>query len=168
MRTAVIRKATSGALLAIALVGVALQAQTKPQKPKAVKLEMSPDEKAILDLTNKEREKEKLPPLKPNARLFQAARAHSQNMANQEWMLHELDGKGPGDRIQAAGYRHQGYGENIAYGFRDLEKIMQMWMDSEIHRANILDKRRTEIGIGIAYSERDRPYYTQVFATPKR
>ncbi len=156
--------------LVVLVCCVALRGQTSAQKKpaKPPKFEMTPDEKAILELTNKEREKEKLPALKPNARLFQAARAHSQNMANQDWMLHELDGKGPGERIGAAGYRHHGYSENIAYGIRDLEKIMKMWMDSEVHRANILDKRRQEIGIGIAYNERDRPYYTQVFATPKR
>jgi uncharacterized protein YkwD len=152
-------------VVVVLLCLLVLHAQSPGQK-KPAKFEISADEQTILDLTNKEREKEKLPPLKPNARLFKAARDHSQNMANQEWMLHELDGKSLIDRLRAAGYRYSTAGENIGSGFKDRETLMKMWMDSEIHRANILSKRFQEIGIGVAYSETDSPYYTQVFASP--
>src|SRR5713101_1572450 len=75
-------------------------ADTKDPK----KVEISEVEQAILDATNKEREKEKLPPLKPNKTLCEVARAHSANMAKQGKMEHELDGKTPADRVKAAGY----------------------------------------------------------------
>ena len=69
---------------------------------RADKFELSKDEQKLLELTNKEREKKKLSPLKPNPLLFKAARAHSANMARQEKMEHVLDGKGPGKRARAA------------------------------------------------------------------
>ena len=55
-------------------------------------------------MTNKARAKEKLPPLKLNSVLTKVARAHSANMAKQEKMEHELDGKNPSQRIKEAGY----------------------------------------------------------------
>src|SRR5436309_7032417 len=83
---------------------------------RADKFELTKDEKKLLELTNKEREKKKLPALKPNALLFKAARAHSANMARQEKMEHVLDGKTPGQRAKAAGYRYDWIAENIAAG----------------------------------------------------
>src|SRR5712691_11080652 len=80
--------------------------------PKA-KFELSAVEQKILDATNKEREKENLPALKPNPILFEVARAHSANMAKQREMKHELDGKNPTDRIKAAGYEYSYIAENI-------------------------------------------------------
>src|SRR6266849_8990868 len=80
----------------------------------APKVELSEVEQAILDATNKEREKENLPPLKPNKILCEVARAHSANMAKQGKMEHELDGKTPADRVKAAGYIHAHMAENIA------------------------------------------------------
>src|SRR4051794_33188951 len=102
---------------------------------------LTPEEKAVLELTNKEREKEQLPPLKPNAKLTAAARAHSLNMAKQDKLDHELDGKNPADRARAAGYRYVYLGENVGEGSRTAEKILKLWMESPGHKANILDKR---------------------------
>src|SRR5688572_9626074 len=77
------------------------------------KVELTKDERALLDLINKERAKEKLPSLKPNPVLMKLARDHSANMAKQEKMEHVLDGKTPGDRADDAGYGFQSIGENI-------------------------------------------------------
>jgi len=150
------------------LCAVAVYGQTADKKKPAAKLEISPDEQALLDLTNKERAKEKLPPLKPNAKLFKAARGHSKNMAELDMMLHEIDGKGTQERLDAVGYRYLTGAENIAKGLKDFEKLMEGWMASEQHKANILNKKFQEIGIGIAYTEKGKPYYTQAFGTPKR
>jgi uncharacterized protein YkwD len=142
-------------------------AANEAKNPKNV--ELSEVEQAILDLTNKEREKENLPLLKPNKLLCDAARAHSANMAKQEKMEHELDGKNPADRVKAAGYIYAHMAENIAVSNGEKPAgIVQAWMDSKTHKENILNEKYTEIGIGIATNEKGETYYTQEFGTPKR
>jgi uncharacterized protein YkwD len=137
-----------------------------PAQEKAFKLEAT--EKMLLELTNAERKKECLPPLKVNALLFKAARGHSKNMAEQGKLDHELDEKKPLDRIKETGYRFGRAGENIAFGADNLPltDIMKLWMESEGHKANILNPDFTEIGLGIARNDKAEVYYTQVFATP--
>lgn len=132
-----------------------------PGKQDALKL--SKVEQEILDLTNKERAKEGLPALRPNAKLFRAAREHSANMAAQGKLDHTLDDKGPAERLKEVGYRSFGWGENVAFGPRDAAKVIAIWMDSPGHRANILGEQFDEIGVGAATDDRGVPYYTQVF-----
>jgi uncharacterized protein YkwD len=132
------------------------------------KFQMTKEEKHLLDLTNKERKKEKLPLLKPSPLLFKIARAHSKNMAKQNKMAHVLDGKNPAQRVKEAGYRYFTTGENIAKGDFSQEDLMQRWMGSKLHRANILQKTFTEIGLGIVSDKDGMVYYTQVFARPYR
>jgi len=133
------------------------------------KLELSPAEQAMLDATNKEREKENLPALKPNPVLFEVARAHSANMAKQGKMEHELDGKSPADRIRAAGYEYAYIAENIAVGARmSPAAVVKAWMESQVHRENILNDKCTEIGIGVVKNDKGETYYTQEFGAPKK
>jgi uncharacterized protein YkwD len=138
--------------------------------PEPAKVKLSETEQKILDLTNQARAKEKLPPLQPNALLFDAARGHSANMARKGEMNHVLDGKEPKDRIKATGYRYSVAGENIgeAEGANLPAQIFDDWMNSKLHRANILDREFTEIGIGYARNDKGEWYYTQVFARPKK
>jgi uncharacterized protein YkwD len=143
---------------------VHVQGQAPDSKPPELKL--SEVEKGILELINKERAKENLPPFQPNPRLFQAARSHSANMARQNKMDHILDGKDPVARIKEAGYLHSWAGENIAYGARTPAEVVQLWMESPPHKANILNRKYTEIGIGMVESADGVPYYTQVFGAP--
>jgi|SRR5271165_623070 len=126
-------------------------------------------EKTILELTNVERKKQDLPPLKPNALLFKVAQAHSENMAKQGKMEHELDGQTPGQRLKAAGYAFARAHENIAAADAgiSLEQLMKAWMDSKGHRENILNPQCTEIGLGRATDKEGKTFYTQVFAKPK-
>jgi uncharacterized protein YkwD len=153
----------AAALLALGSMRLAAADDPKPEP----KLELSKDEKTILELTNKERAKEKLPPLEPNLQLFQAARGHSANMAAKSEMNHILDKKDPSDRVDATGYKWMGVGENIAATDTDtLEGVMKSWMKSELHRANILSKDFRHIGIGLAKDAKGDTYFTQVFATP--
>ncbi len=128
---------------------------------------LSDDEKTLLDLTNAERAKEKLPPLTANPLLFQAARAHSANMAKKGEMKHVLDGKGPEDRLDAVGYDFRKCGENIAWSDGgSLPEIMKGWMESKAHREHILEPAFTEIGIGVARNDKGDVYYTQDFGVP--
>jgi len=152
------------ALLGAILLALGADGQDPP------KLQLSKEEQKLVELTNKEREKEKLPPLTPNALLFQAARAHSANMAGQRKMEHVLDGKTPAKRVEATGCDYNRMGENIAMSegdFFTLADIMKNWMNSEGHRNNILNPNFTEIGVGIARNEQGEIYYTQVFGTPR-
>jgi uncharacterized protein YkwD len=149
-------------IVCFVLVTAALEAQ-QPSK----KFELSQEEQKLLDLINAERKNNDLPPLKPNPLLFKVARAHSANMAEQQKMDHELDGKKPSDRLKEAGYKYAYTGENIAKGYRDLQKVVEVWMGSEFHRRNILNELFTETGIGVVRDKDGDPYYTQVFAKPR-
>jgi uncharacterized protein (TIGR03000 family) len=138
---------------------------TKPTPAGAEGFTLSADEKAILELTNQERAKQNLAPLRANEKLFRAARSHSTNMARQDRLDHVLDGKDPGVRLQEVGYQHGGWGENVAMGQRTPAEAIATWMQSPGHRGNILNSGYQEIGIGIAASAGGGLYYTQVFGT---
>ncbi len=153
-------------LLVLAAGTASLTRGAQKDKPK---FEMSEDEKTLLDWTNKERAKEKLPPLEPNPLLFKMAREHSANMAKKGAMNHILDGKGPVERAKAAGYEYLNLAENVATAENTpLTDVMKGWMESKIHRENILNKDVTEIGLGIARTDKGVYYYTQVFGRPRK
>ncbi len=140
----------------------------KKPAPAAVQgVELSAREKEALELTNKEREKKGLKPLRANPLLFRAARAHSANMARQDRLAHDLDDKGPGERLKDVGYPHAGWGENVAAGQRTPAEALASWMSSDGHRANILNENYAEIGIGVVASDSGTLYWTQVFGTPR-
>lgn len=124
------------------------------------------EEQEVLDLTNAERKKEQLPPLQFNAKLAEAARAHVMNMAKQEKLDHELDGKSMSDRLKDVSYHFGHAGENIAWKQPDAKKAIKSWMGSEGHRQNILSTDYTESGVGIAKSANGDRYWVQVFGTP--
>jgi uncharacterized protein YkwD len=134
-------------------------------QPPAAKL--SADEQAVLDITNAERKKANVPPLKPDDLLTKAARDHSANMAKQQKLDHVLDDKKPEDRLKALGYRFAAMAENIVIGQRTPAEAIATWMSSTAgHKENMLNKDYTEIGIGIAIDANGQRYWTQVFGTP--
>ncbi|RSN64693.1 CAP domain-containing protein [Actinomadura sp. WAC 06369] len=101
-------------------------------------------------------------PVRSNALLVRAAQGHSADMAARNFFDHSSpDGKDPGDRITSTGYRWSTYGENIAKGQSGPESVMESWMNSPGHRANILNCAFDEIGVGVV--ESGGPYWTQVF-----
>src|SRR5262249_33889607 len=130
-------------------------------------LKLSEDEMAVVELTNAERKKADLPPLKPNSKLFAAARAHVTNMARQDKLAHDLDDKTPEDRITAAGYMFSRWGENIGWRGETPKAAIAEWMDSPIHKDNILNKEFTEIGVAVAKNEKGERYWVQVFAAAR-
>jgi uncharacterized protein YkwD len=158
MRRSVVLSLACVALLALAA-----------DKPEPKKFELTRDEQTLLELTNKARAAEKLPPLKADPILFQVARAHSANMLKKGEMKHELDGKNPVQRVEASGYDYKRVGENIAWTQdAPVEIAMKTWMESKVHRDNILNSNYTEIGLGLAGNAKGEVYYTQVFATPRK
>ncbi|MFA6039474.1 MAG: CAP domain-containing protein [Candidatus Peribacteraceae bacterium] len=113
----------------------------------------------ILELVNGERQKANLSPLAWNDKLALAAQRHAEDMQAQNYFSHTgLNGSTPSDRVKAAGYAptctgcqwSSSYGENIARGQRTPEQVMNDWMNSPGHRANILNPDFLELGVGIA------------------
>jgi len=163
-------RALSG-LWFLALFAVVVPFLPAEGKKEAPKFAMTKDEQTLLELLNKERAEKELPPLRPNPLLFKVARGHSANMAKQEKMEHILDGKNPGQRVLAAGYDYGKVAENIAVSegaAAPLSMIVKGWMESEIHRNNLLDDKVSETGLGIAKNDKGEVYYTQVFARPRK
>lgn len=112
---------------------------------------------ATLCLLNRERTARGLTPLRENPLLSAASLQHSQDMVKQDYFDHTArDGRSVGDRLRALGYGrgvNVSAGENIAYGVGTRgtpAAIVDIWMHSPPHRADILRPSFTEIGIGIA------------------
>lgn len=135
--------------------------------PAAEKDGLSADEKKLLELTNAERKKEGVAPLKANLKLFAAARAHSENMAKQDKLAHELDTTPP-ERVKEAGYAFRAFGENIAAGQRTAADAVAAWMDSPPHRKNLLSEDFEEVGLAVAATKDGKRYWTQVFGSPRK
>jgi len=158
--------------IAIALIFASFATgQTKPTAkapPKKDEFKISAFEQEVIDLTNFERKKESLEPLKPQPLLFASARKHSANMAKQDKLDHTLDEKTMKDRIVAENYKYARIAENIAMGQKTPKQVVEAWMKSEGHRKNILTPELTEIGIGIEKNAKGQLYWTQNFGTPQR
>ena len=123
-------------------------------------------EREILELTNKEREKEGLNPLVWNDTLAKTAKAHSMDMVERGFFSHDNpDGKTPFDRMRAEGINYRAAAENIAAGQATPEKAIAEWMNSEGHRRNILNPDLKELGVGLARGGKYGIYWTQNFAT---
>ncbi|MGB0716207.1 MAG: CAP domain-containing protein [Phycisphaerae bacterium] len=103
-------------------------------------------------------------PLTMEGALTCAARIHSLDMATNNFFDHtNLSGESPGDRVDQTGYSWSTWGENIALGQITPEQVVNAWLDSDGHCANIMNASFTQIGIG--YSEGN--YWTQVFGAPR-
>lgn len=94
-----------------------------------------------------------------------AAQAHSEDQAAHGTMSHTgSDGSSPWVRIDRAGYRGwNAAAENVASGYPDVTSVMDGWMGSSGHRANILGPQYTHVGFGLAHSTDGRTFWTQDF-----
>lgn len=101
--------------------------------------------------TNNQRLANNLPSLKENAKLDAAAKAKAQDMFKNHYFEHvSPSGRGPADLAKTAGYEYLIIGENLALGNFENDKVLvQAWMDSPGHRANILNNKYTEIGVAV-------------------
>ena len=121
----------------------------------------------VVRLVNVERQKAGCSGLSSESRLDAAAQKHSELQAAQNNMSHQLPGEaGMADRVTAEGYRWRGVAENVAAGYPNAASVMDGWMNSPGHKANILNCGYTEIGVGLAKSSSGTLYWTQNFATP--
>ncbi|MGW3286281.1 CAP domain-containing protein [Streptomyces sp. NPDC001002] len=118
----------------------------------------------VVDLTNRERARAGLPPLAIDPLLTRAAQAHSADMVARAFYSHtDPEGGQPWDRAARAGSRRRTIGENIACGQRSAAEVVEGWMNSPGHRANILKPDFTHIGIGFAGGGPSGTYWTQLF-----
>jgi hypothetical protein len=123
-------------------------------------------ENEVAELVNLEREIENLHPLVWDDALGSAARDHSTDMAYQNYFSHtSLDGRAFNQRITAAGYLYSTCGENIAAGYSSPQAVMNGWMNSPGHRANILNSAFCDLGVGYAFGSSSNygHYWTQDF-----
>jgi hypothetical protein len=88
-----------------------------------------------------------------NAQLAAAAQTKANDMVARNYWSHDTpDGQAPWSFVSAAGYSYRTAGENLAYGFSSADQVMDGWMHSPEHRANVLNKTYSEVGFATATS----------------
>lgn len=124
----------------------------------------------VVDLTNQERNTNAVPELRRNAVLDEAARLKAEHMAREQYFAHySPSGVTPWHWFAEVGYTFVHAGENLAIHFTDSSAVVRAWMNSPTHRANIVNRQFTEIGVGTArgrYQGYDTIYVVQLFGTP--
>lgn len=124
----------------------------------------------VVQLTNEERSDVAASPLRRSAILDEAAQLKAQHMAKNGYFSHFApDGTSPWFWFDEAGYSYAHAGENLAVHFTDSDEVVEAWMNSPTHRANIIDRKFSEIGVGTArgsYQGQRTVYVVQLFGTP--
>lgn len=122
----------------------------------------NPSLQQIVDLVNKEREKAGVSPLTMDQALNQAAGIRAEEIYTT--FAHERpDGSRYLTVLDQLTISYSGCGENVAYGFRTPEAVMEAWMNSEGHKANILNEKYTSIGVGYYKGANGYHYWSQMF-----
>lgn len=153
--------------------GVVVELPTKPstpvvpttpvEQPTQSYAGLSAEESEVVRLVNIEREKNGLAPLKASSQLSNVARMKSQDMATKNYFSHTSPTYGsPFDMMKQFGISYKTAGENIAKGYLSPASVMNGWMNSSGHRANILNSSFGTIGVG-AYKVGSTIYWTQMF-----
>ncbi|MFG3007061.1 CAP domain-containing protein [Streptomyces calvus] len=141
------------------------KAAPTPEKQTSAPVTVSAEAAAgaeVLRLVNTERAKVGCSPVAANSALTDLATAFSDDMAARGFFDHtDPDGDTPWDRAEAAGISNLG-GENIARGQADVEAVMEAWMNSPGHKANILNCDFTTLGVGVHMGP-GGPWWTQNF-----
>ncbi|NME06391.1 hypothetical protein HF876_11120 [Psychrobacillus sp. BL-248-WT-3] len=115
----------------------------------------------VVDLTNAERAKGGLAPLQIDSALTKSAQLKSQDMKDNNYFSHTSPTYGsPFDQMKSLGISYKSAAENIAMGQRSAQEVVQGWMNSAGHRANIMNGSYTHIGVGLSDSGY---YWTQQF-----
>lgn len=122
-------------------------------------------EHSVFQMVNDIRADYGLPPFTYDPTLSAVARAHSEDMRDRNFFHHvNPDGLNPGQRMSAAGIRWSMWAENIAAGQTSPQMVVNSWMNSPGHRANILGSCK-KLGVGLAVGGSYGYYWTQCFAT---
>ena len=158
--TRLFRRCVASAALLAASVGATL-ALTAPAS--AATSSHTTVENQVSTLINTQRTKHGCGALHTDAKLRTVARAHSAEMVVRNYFGHNSYSGAPfNTRIAPTGYT-RGYAENIAWGQRHAADVVNGWMSSPGHRANILNCTYNHVGVGLAYKSNGTPYWTQDF-----
>ena len=126
----------------------------------------------LVELSNENRRGQNLSALKQSPALSEAARLKAADMVLRGYFSHkDLEGNPPWHWFDKVGYEYKYAGENLALNFSESKEVMQAWLGSPAHRANILNSKYQEIGIGIAegtYQGQKAIFIVQFFATPTK
>lgn len=126
--------------------------------------EASEQVKAVLKLVNVERGKQGLKPLTLNTKLNKVAEDKAKDMRDNNYFSHDSRKYGsPFDMMRSYGINFSTAGENIAAGQRTAEQVMESWMNSSGHRANILNKNYSQLGVGFCVGGSYDTYWVQEF-----
>lgn len=117
---------------------------------------------AVVELVNAERAKAGLSPLSVHEGVAEAANKRAQEIKG-TFSHTRPDGSNFSTVLTQAGISYRSVGENIAYGQNSPEAVMQSWMNSSGHRANILNRDFTSIGVGHYQDASGTDYWTQLF-----
>ena len=121
-------------------------------------------EAEVIRLVNAERAKRGLSTLTHNWELSRVARYKSQDMIDKKYFAHQSPTYGsPFVMMDNFGIKFSAAGENIAYGQRTPQEVMNAWMNSPGHRSNILSPTYNQIGVGVAKAANGTYYWTQMF-----
>jgi len=134
-----------------------------PPLPTQAELDYASD---VLDIVNLERTSRGLDPLVQDETAAEAAFGHANDMAVRGFVDHaNPTGEDPGDRLDRAGVTAIVWGENIARGQSTPSDVMDAWMNSSGHRANILHPSFGRLGVGVRLTA-GGPYWVQDFLAP--
>ncbi len=141
----------------------AVEAGTEPAPVARAAVPADPTaEAAVLALVNEARVDAGCGALTADPALAAVARAHSADMRDRDYFSHTSpEGLSPFDRAEQAGVDYS-RAENIAFGQADATAVMEAWLESPGHRANILDCELTKLGVGVAEGP-GGPWWTQLF-----
>ncbi|WNV74868.1 CAP domain-containing protein [Geodermatophilus sp. DSM 44513] len=138
------------------------QAEPTPVVAAAVPAGDPTAEAAVVVLVNQARAAAGCAPVTADPALAAVARAHSADMRDRDYFSHTSpEGLSPFDRAERAGIDYS-RAENIAYGQADAAEVVEAWLDSPGHRANILDCDLGRLGVGVAEGV-GGPWWTQLF-----
>lgn len=156
--------------LPVALTVAALAALFFVAAPTSAQTSLLPFEQEVVNLVNQQRQAAGLAPLTVDARLVQAARDHNSRMLSSGQFAHQVAGELPlcalgsdNDRYDVVGYPWTACAENIAAGQSTPQTVVNAWLSSSGHRANILNPGYKHIGVGYVAGGPYGHYWTQDF-----
>lgn len=122
----------------------------------------------LLEAVNQERENAGLKPLRREDTLMVIADFYACRLAEGGFFSHRdpFDNSTVDSRATSFGYPFVKVGENLAAGQLSVDEVIEAWMASAGHRANILDPDFTEIGLAVKLGGADGPYWVQEFGRP--
>lgn len=127
------------------------------------------DPEKARDIINQYRRDNKLKPLKLNAELTEAAKAHSRDLSKWDRISHYgSDGSNPWDRVKRTGYKARLAAENVGTGQVDFQEVMRGWKASPGHNKNLLLGDASEMGLALVQDPKTefKSFWTLVLAAP--